>query len=35
MVTTFALGYELQADWKLPYGDAMFEPFTNQLPEYG
>ena len=35
VVTTFALGYELQADWKLPSGDAMFEPFTNQLPEYG
>ena len=35
VVTTFALGCELQADWKLPSGDAMFEPFTNQLPEYG
>jgi hypothetical protein len=23
-VTTFALGCELQADWKLPSGDAMF-----------
>jgi len=34
-VTTFALGCELQADWKLPSGNAMFEPFTNQLPEYG
>jgi hypothetical protein len=35
VVTTFALGYELQADWKLPSRDAMFERFTNQLPEYG
>jgi hypothetical protein len=31
----FALGCELQADWKLPSGDAMFGPFTNELPEYG
>ena len=29
VVTTFALGCELQADWKLPSGDAMFEPFTQ------
>lgn len=35
LVTTFALGCELQADWKLPSGEAMLEPFTNQLPEYG
>jgi len=35
LVTVFALGCELQADWKLPSGDAMFEPFTNELPEYG
>jgi nicotinamidase-related amidase len=34
-VTVFALGCELQADWKLPSGDAMFDPFTNELPEYG
>lgn len=34
-VTAFALGCELQADWKLPIGDAMFGPFTDQLPEYG
>ncbi|GAB3272342.1 isochorismate family cysteine hydrolase YcaC [Sinomonas notoginsengisoli] len=35
LVTVFALGCELQADWKLPTGDAMFGPFTNELPEYG
>jgi len=29
------LGCELQADWKLPTGNAMFDPFTNELPEYG
>ncbi len=23
------------ADWKLPTGDAMFGPFTNELREYG
>jgi nicotinamidase-related amidase len=34
-VTVFALGCELQADWKLPTGNAMFDPFTNELPEYG
>jgi len=34
-VTVFALGCELQADWKLPSGVAMFDPFTNELPEYG
>jgi len=34
-VTVFALGCELQADWKLPSGNAMFDPFTNELPEYG
>lgn len=35
VVTTFALGCELQADWKLPSGDAMSGPFTNQLSGYG
>lgn len=35
LVTVFALGCELQADWKLPSGQAMFAPFTDQLPEYG
>jgi len=35
LVTTFALGCELQADWKLSSGEAMIEPFTNHLPEYG
>jgi nicotinamidase-related amidase len=35
LVTTFALGCELQADWKLPSANAMVEPFTSQLPEYG
>lgn len=34
-VTVFAFGCELQADWKEPTGDAMFEPFTTNLPEYG
>lgn len=34
-MTVFALGCELQADWKLPSGNAMFDPFTNELPEYG
>jgi hypothetical protein len=35
VVATFALGCELQADWKLPSADAMSGPFTKQLPEYG
>jgi nicotinamidase-related amidase len=33
--STFALACELQADWKLPSGQAMFEPFVKDLPEYG
>jgi nicotinamidase-related amidase len=33
--TVFALGAELQADWKLPSGTAMLDPFVNGLPEYG
>lgn len=35
LVTTFALACELQADWKLPTANAMFEPFQQNLPEYG
>lgn len=35
LVSVFALGCELQADWKSPSGNAMFGPFTNELPEYG
>ena len=35
LVTAFAFGCELQADWKDPTGDAMFGPFTDNLPEYG
>lgn len=34
-VTTFALACELQEDWKKPTADAMFEPFLQNLPEYG
>lgn len=33
--SVYALGAELQADWKLPSGDAMLPPFINGLPEYG
>jgi nicotinamidase-related amidase len=33
-VTTFALACELQADWKLPSANAMFEPFKKHLPGY-
>lgn len=33
--TVFALGAELQADWKKPSGNDMLVPFTNGLPEYG
>ncbi len=33
--TVFALGAELQADWKRESGMAMLDPFTNNLPEYG
>ena len=35
LCTTFSLACELQADWKLPSGQAMFEPFVKDLPEYG
>ncbi|SFU66564.1 Nicotinamidase-related amidase [Polaromonas sp. YR568] len=33
--TVFALGAELQADWKLPSANDMLAPFVNGLPEYG
>ncbi|WP_223254581.1 isochorismatase family protein [Pectobacterium peruviense] len=33
--SVFALGAELQADWKNPTADAMLPPFINGLPEYG
>jgi nicotinamidase-related amidase len=33
--SVFALGAELQADWKLPSGNDMLPPFINGLPEYG
>lgn len=33
--SVFALGAELQADWKLPTADAMLVPFVEHLPEYG
>ena len=35
LATVFAFGAELQADWKKPTANAMFEPYTNNLPEYG
>jgi nicotinamidase-related amidase len=33
--TVFALGAELQADWKTDTATAMLDPFVNHLPEYG
>lgn len=33
--TVFALGAELQGDWKLASGMNMLAPFINGLPEYG
>lgn len=33
--TVFALGAELQADWKRPSGMKMLDPFISGLPEYG
>ncbi|NPD14973.1 isochorismatase family protein [Xinfangfangia sp. D13-10-4-6] len=33
--SVFALGAELQADWKRPSGNDMLLPFTEGLPEYG
>lgn len=35
LVSTFALGCELQADWKRPTADAMLAPFNHNLSEYG
>lgn len=35
LVTTFALGCELQADWKLPSANDMLAPFISNLSEYG
>lgn len=35
LVTTFALGCELQADWKRSTANDMLAPFTNNLSEYG
>lgn len=35
LVSTFALACELQADWKRPSANAMLEPFTENLSEYG
>lgn len=35
LATVFAFGAELQADWKNPTANAMFEPYINHLPEYG
>lgn len=35
LVSTFALGCELQADWKNPTADAMLTPFKHNLSEYG
>jgi nicotinamidase-related amidase len=34
-VTTFALGCELQADWKRPTANDMLAPFVQNLSEYG
>ncbi len=33
--SVFALGAELQADWKRDTATAMLDPFVNHLPEYG
>jgi nicotinamidase-related amidase len=35
LVTTFALGCELQADWKRPTANDMLAPFVQNLSEYG
>lgn len=35
LVTTFALGCELQADWKNPSANDMLVPFQENLSEYG
>lgn len=34
LATVFAPRCELQSDRNLPAGYAMFDPFTNELPEY-
>ncbi|WP_428493276.1 hypothetical protein [Rhodopila sp.] len=34
-VTTFALGCELQANWKLPTANAILIPSKENLPDYG
>lgn len=34
LATVFAPRCELQSDRNLPSGYAMFDPFTNELPEY-
>ena len=34
-VSVFALGAELQADWKNPTANDMLAPFVDHLPEYG
>jgi len=33
--TVFALGCELQVDWKLPSTNNMLDHFIQSLPEYG
>lgn len=35
LTTVFALGAELQADWRRDTATAMLDPFVNHLPEYG
>jgi hypothetical protein len=35
LATVFAFGAELQADWKNPSAEAMFEPCIDHLPECG
>jgi len=35
LVTTLALGCQLQADWKLPTANDMLAPFIHNLSEYG
>jgi hypothetical protein len=33
--TVYALGAELQADWKLRSANDMLAPFINRPPKYG
>lgn len=35
LMSSFALGCELQADWKSPTANDMLAPFTNNMSEYG